>query len=243
MVNLLSSSFPAVIDIVVVLIILLFTVLGFAKGFINTFLKSFGTIISLIIAVLLCATVTNFLSNEFSLQTSLANKFIGTVNSIFGEELMASPLETATENSFSSGLIAGWIIKSVLQIKDAGNYPEGTTLGVATSQVFAYYVLVIISFVILFIILKILCFLLAKFALKLHQRKIVGLVDRMFGLALGFIRGLLFIQIIILSIQAIPIGFIQNISSAIESSVVTAFISDINIYGVMIDSLKNIVIK
>lgn len=243
MVNLLSSSLPAIIDIVVVLIILLFMVLGFAKGFINTFLKSFGTIISLIIAVLLCATVANFLSSEFSLQTSLANKLIGTVNSIFGEELMARPLETATESSFSSGLIAGWIIKSVLQIKDAGYYPVGTTLGMATAQVFAYYVLILISFVILFIILKILCFLLEKFALKLHKRKIIGLVDRIFGIVLGLIRGLLFVQIVILTIQAIPIAFIQNISSAIESSVITAFISDINIYGIIIDSLKNIVIK
>ena len=113
----------------------------------------------------------------------------------------------------------------------------------ATTQVFAYYVLLLISFVVLFIILKILCFLLAKFALKLHQKKIIGLVDRIFGLALGLIRGLLFVQMAILSIQTIPIAFIQNISSAIESSVITAFISDINIYGIIINSLKNIVIK
>jgi len=243
MVNLLSSSLPAIIDIVVVLLILLFAILGFAKGFVNTFLKSFGTIISLLLSVLLCATVVNFLSEQYSLGVGLSNKLLGTVNSIFGEELMSLPIEATGGEALKEGGISGWIITNLLQIKENGAYPQGATIGQAISQVFAYYIWYAIIFIFLFIIFKVLCFLLIKFVVKLQEKKIIGTTDRVFGLFLGLIKGILYIQGTLFALQSIPLGFIQSFNLAVDSSVITNFISNINIYGVIVDAMKNIVIR
>ena len=88
----------------------------------------------------------------------MAERLVKTVNRIFGEELMSQPLESASELSLKDGGVAGWIIKNLIQIKDTGAYPEGATLGVAISQIFAYYILIVIVFVVLFIIFKVLFF-------------------------------------------------------------------------------------
>ncbi len=243
MLNLLSSSLPAIIDIVVVILILLFAILGFAKGFINTFLKSFGSLISLILSVLLCATVVNFLSEQFFVGATIAERLVKTVNKIFGEELMSQPLGSASELSLKDSGVAGWIIKNLFQIKDNGAYPEGTTLGGAISQIFAYYILIAIVFVVLFIIFKVLCFLIMKFAIKMQERKMVGTADRVLGLFLGLIMGISFVQGTLFAIQSLPIGFIQDLSLAIDNSVITNFISNINLYSVILDSIKKIIIR
>ena len=237
---LLAMNGGTIVDIVALCLIALSAIIGLCRGFAKTFISAFGSIISIILAFLLCSTVAGFLENKFGLITTISDKLQGVLTGIFGETLMDTTLQEATEATFAEAGVASWIANIVLSVKGSGNVDMNVTLNQIICPVFGYYITALIAIIILFILFKILFFLIGEFIKKLSEIKIIGTVDRTLGLILGIIRGVIIIQLLILIINIIPIAAFQQVSLDIENSVFVSFINGINIFGLILNAITGI---
>ncbi len=236
--NLLLISSGAIVDIVALVFLLGFAILGYVRGFAKSFVSLFGTIFSLILALLLCPTVARFIENQFSLVSTISKSLEGTLSKLFGETIMNTTLEQATESSLGDAGVAGWIVSLIIIFKGESGIPTDVTLNQLLCPTIAYYVVILIAIVILFIIFKILFFLLGVLIKKLYVIKLVEVTDRILGLALGIISGVIYLDGIILLISIIPLGFVQDLYSYILSSGFTMFIHNINLFGWIMNAVS-----
>lgn len=238
--NLLLVSWgSAIIDAVALILILLYFISGLKRGFIKTFFSTFGAIFSFLLAVLLCSTVANFLEKNYGTVSSVANWLSGGLNGIFGKDLMDTTLAQATQSDMSSGGVASWIISLVLSLKSSANIPTDVTLSQVISPVLAFYIVCAISLLALYIIFRIIFFLFGELAQKLHKFKPTALIDKLLGAVFGLIKGIVILDIAIIVINAIPLGFVQSIAIEIENTAITSFISNTNLIGMLFDFLFN----
>ncbi len=237
MYNLLAGlSTGAIIDIVALAVIIVFAIIGLIQGFTKTFVSAFGGILALLLAGLLCGSMANFLEDKFSFITSVAGKLGGVMKNVFGE-VVDIPVGDSSEAILTKQGVAMWLVKMIFSIKE--EVPPETTVNSIICPIFAYYVVVIISFVALFILFKILFALLSRIVKSLYVFKLVLATDKILGLALGLVRGVIIVQILILVVNVIPISFFQNIAANIQYANFTNFINTINIFNVIINSFTS----
>lgn len=238
MLNLLLINPGAIIDIVALIFILGFALFGFARGFAKSFVSLFGTIISLLLAILLCPAVARFIESKFSLVTTLSESLSGTLDKIFGETIMNTTLEQATEQSLSDAGVAGWIISLVILFKGEAAVPMDVTLNHVLCPTIAYYIVIIISVIVLFILFKIILFLLSGLVKRLYVIGVIKVVDRVLGLVLGIISGIVYLDAFIILLSIIPINFIQNLYAHVLSSTFTMFLHNIDLFGFILNSVS-----
>lgn len=237
MYNLLAGvSTGAIIDIVALAVIIIFAIIGVIQGFTKTFITAFGGILALLLAGLLSSSMSNFLEDKFSFITSVAGKLGGVMKNIFGD-VVDTPVGGSTEDLLTKQGIAMWLVKLIFSIKT--EVPPETTINSIICPIFAYYVVVIISFIVLFILFKILFALLSRIVKSLYVFKLVLATDKVLGLVLGIARGIIIVQILILVINIIPIGFFQNIALNVQYAKFTNFINSINIFNAIINSISS----
>lgn len=236
--NLLLLNAGAIVDIVALVFIFGFALLGFVRGFAKSFVSLFGTIISLLLAILLCPTVARFIESKFSLVSSFSESLAGTLNKLFGETIMNTTLEQATEQSLGDAGVAGWIISLVILFKGDTGIPMDITLNQLLCPTIAYYIVIIIAIVILFILFKILFFLLGVLVKKLYVIGIIKTVDRVLGLVLGIISGIVYLDAFILLISIIPINFVQDLYAYVLSSTFTMFLHNIDLFGAIMNAVS-----
>lgn len=236
--NLLATDIGAIVNIVALVFVILFTIWGFVKGFTKTFLRVFGSILAMVVAGLLAPAVAKFLQDKFSLINRMSESVSGVATKIFGESLMNSTLEDVATNSLESLGLAGFL-KDIVQTAMAdSSIPTTTTLGELICPTFGYYIVLIIAFVALYIVFKIIFFLIGQLVKKLYAFRVVAVVDRVLGLALGFISGVITLELIIMVISIIPVPFFQELYTAISLSTIGGFIEKINIYGIILNALS-----
>ena len=239
MFNLLSANLPLIIDGVAVVFILIFALRGLNKGFAKLFISVFGTIISLLLAVLLCSTVTNVLESKFSVVTNMAGSLEGVLTKVFGEKAMNTTLAQVTSDTVHELKLGSWLTDIVLTFAKDNSIPTDTTLNQIIGPTFGYYVVLVIVIIALFIIFKILFFLLGAFIKSLHSLKLVALVDKSLGFALGLVQGIISLELLIMTVAIIPIPVVQNIYASISLTAFTNFIHNINLYGVIMDMVAS----
>ncbi len=250
--NLLTALTSNIVDIAVILIVLISCVVGLKKGFVKSLISTFGSLFAIILALLLCSSTTAFLETKFGLITTISSGVGGVLTKIFGEEIMLTTLKDATEVSLTNSNLTAWLIKIVIDVKGVGDIPLDYTVSDVVSPVFGYYITCIISVVGLYIVLRIAFFIIGEFAKGLHKVPIVGFVDKLLGFLFGLIKGVIVVQIIILIIRVVPLGFFQNIALSIEQSAIARFIDKINLFSYMlslvsevnlIDTIKALIVK
>ncbi len=234
--NLLALSTGMIIDIVAAALILIITIASIIRGFAKTFISTFGSLLSLLIAVLLASLVTTFLEKQFGMVTAISNGLSGVLTNIFGD-IMNTTIGSATEGSLVSAGISGWLIQIIMSVK-GGDVPNDVSLSQVICPVFGYYVSLLISVIILFIIFKIIFFLIGEIIKKCTTIKIVKWLDKLLGFLLGIIKGIVTVEIIILILQAIPLGFCQSILSELPNAPFTLFINNINLYGIILTNFS-----
>ena len=65
----------------------------------------------------------------------------------------------------------------------------------------------------------------------------IRITDGALGAILGIIRGIVIIDIILMIISVLPIGFFQSIAVEVDSTILTSFLSKCNIFGYIINTL------
>ncbi len=238
--NLLVSSAGTIVDIALIVIILIFAIVGCVKGFVKSFLATFGWLFALIFAVLLCSAVTNFLENKFGLVSSISGGVGNFLTGIFGDKIMNTTLREATEEVLNGSSLSGWLISIVLDVKELEGVPMDVTVNQIISPVFGYYATCVISIVGLFILFRIVFFIIGELMKFLHKIKLIGFVDRLLGFLFGVIRGFIFVQIIMIIIRFIPMGFLQQIVTYLDASGFATFIQKINLFSVMLSALSQV---
>ena len=237
--NILAPGTSAIIDVFALVILSVFVVLGAVNGFAKTFVSIFGTLISFIFAALLCSSVAMFLENKFGFIQTVSNGLKGVLSGIFGEILMNTPLGVVSEEALT-GNIALWLANIILTAKGNVNIPSDTTLNNIVAPIFGYYIVALIGFIALFIIIRIILFLVGELTKKAYKVKLVKAADISLGILLGFIRTFIFFSITLFIIKLIPLGFLQDLTVAIDSTIITKFFSNINIFELIIKTISSI---
>ena len=230
------AIYSAIIDILALCLIIGMAIHGAKNGFIKTFFHSFGSIIALFLAVLLCSTVANFLESSYGTVTNVTTWLEATLTKVFGDEVMNTTLRDVTTDALNQYGIAGWIADIVLDLKNDGSIPLDTTLNQIVCPVFGYYLVCILSAIVLFILFKIIFFIIGSIVKSMHSLFLVAIVDKNLGLVLGIIRALFYIQFLLLIITAIPLGFFQDVMICVNSSYIAGFINRFNVYGLIVNA-------
>ena len=238
MYNSLLLSGGAIVDLVALGFVACFAVIGFIHGFTKTFFKTFGTIIALLLAVLLTSSVVNFMEKTFSLVSSLSDSVAGVLGGIIGEDLMNMNLADASEEILKEAGVAGFIVKIIVKVKLEGTVAAQTSLREIICPTFAYYIALILSAIVLFILFKLIIKVLSEIISK-HTNIVVKSFDKTLGMVLGLINGLINLEIVIMVISIIPISFIQDLSVLIQTSTITKFLHDINIFGLIMSAISS----
>lgn len=230
---------PAILDGIAIFIIIIFVIIGIKQGFVKTFFSTFGGFLALLIAILLCSPTTSFLESKFGAVGTVSKGLSGVLTNIFGDGLMNTTLSSATESGMAQSGLAGWILNYVLSLKGASTIPTDTTLNQIICPVFGFYVVMICCAIVLYIIFRIIFFLVSELVAKLHSFRVVGSVDKILGALFGILRAILMIDLIILIITAIPLGFFQSIVTQFDQTFLVKIIRDTNLYNIIIQSLLN----
>lgn len=236
--NMMFSALSAVIDILALTLIFLFAFMGLKKGFAKSFITTFGMFLSLIFAALLASTSAGVLQKNFGMVESISNGLSGFLTNIFGDALMNTTLEQATEANMSEAGVFSWVIRIVLSIQSNNKIPTDVTLNQIICPVIAYYIVLIIAFIILYILFRLALFLLGEFIVKLHFFKTVRRADKTLGFIFGLMQGIFLFELIVLVIGIIPTGFFQSMLVEINNAPISGFLNKINLFALIMNSIS-----
>lgn len=226
-----ANTGSVIVNLIIIVFIFGFSIRGLVKGFAKTFISLFGTIISLVLAMLVCPSVTNFLENQYNFVTDISLSVEGFLNKLLGAEMMNMTLESASDGALGSTGLGGIITYVVLLFKNDVDIPPDIPLKQILCPTFAYYISMIISVAVLFVLFKICLFIIGEIIKKLYVFSPIKHFDRILGLLLGFIASVIYLEVVILLLNAIPLGFVQRLNAIIQTSSIATVISDFGLLG------------
>lgn len=207
----------AVPDIVLTVAVLFFLVIGFARGFTRSLITFFGTLVSLILAIVLCSAFSRFLSDKFHLLEKFSDLFRGwlpKLGSAFTEDIGGQDLAS----SLGKVSLPAFLVKAVLSLSVAEDVPAETTLTDLLSPVLGNYLLLVLSFLVLFILFRLFFLLLSAFLKNIKKIPVLGAIDSILGMVLGFLQSLVFAFSVFAVISFLPAGWMEKPRTAIENS-------------------------
>ena len=154
MANLLLSS-NATVDIVLIAIMALFAFYGFIKGFTSLLVRFLAGILTLVLSFVLCRNAADFLNDVFGMTDKLSASIAGALPGVFGEELMSMPVSMVNEGNLGSLSVPKFIVNLLLKIASDGSVPADTAVVDVLAPAFAYYIAVVIGFVLCYILFRI----------------------------------------------------------------------------------------
>ena len=116
----------------------------------------------MLFAVILSPSVVKFMQNEFNVVKDLSNEISDVVSKFFSKDVLSMKISDATKGSLTSAGLSGYVASIILSFKK-GSYPPQTSVGDVLNPTFAYYIVLIISMVVLFIIFKLIFYVYFKF--------------------------------------------------------------------------------
>jgi len=229
MFNFLASTVTApavIVDIAVIAIILVMAIISSVKGFMKCLIGFIGTVMSVVLALLLCKTVSSFFQNQFGWLTSISNFFCERLSTISALNVdISDPSELSPLN------IPVFIISVVAEAFSSEAIPAGTTAAELIAPVLAQYLLNIISFLIIFLLVKLVCFFLNKTLGEAFRNiPIVKSVNGVLGFAVGAIEAVLLVCTVLYILSLFPSDGIRDF---ISSTTVVYFFYNNNFAGLL----------
>lgn len=182
----LGGTYFAIVDVVLIAIILIAGIIGAIQGFLKQILSVLGILAAIIISCLFCQFVASALTSMFP---GITESIAGEINSVINldsilsssatKESIIEVLQTTQLPAFTYDLIADIILKY------AGD--------VQISLVIAEWVVVGISFVVLFILSLIVFAIIKKFLNALTKLPIIGTINTVLGAVFSILKVLIVI--------------------------------------------------
>ena len=233
MLNLMSSNISAIVDIVALVFVVVYAIFGIIKGFTKTFFAMFGTFIGLILAAALAPSMARFIEDKLGWISTLTESLSGALDNFFSRDLSTMLVSSASEQTLEKMGIGGFLIKAVLSAKASAEIPADSTVMDVIYPTFAYYIVVIISLIALFIIIKLIFFIIGEIVKKHYTNKKIKFFDRVLGFVIGIFHGIIVVEMIIMIIGVIPVGFFQNIYTGVQLSTFASFLEKINLFRII----------
>ena len=192
-----------VLDIIIAAIFAGFIYICAKRGFITVFYSFASTMIAVIAAISLAKVFVMITGGLFGLQGTLATGFTDTFAKVpgFDADVSGKDVTSLLATGDLPAIIANLVAKKYVNATLAA----GTTLSMIVGDTMAELLTVLISAVILFGLFKALIFVLMKFCNFLSKK--IGLVNaanRILGVVVGFVEGLLIISLVLSILALIP---------------------------------------
>lgn len=201
-----------IFDIIILIILLLTMVFGFRRGFVYSFIHTLSLIGTLIAAFFGARFMQGHLEERTMIDDNLYSNLFERFSSTMDSAL--SPLDTLP-------LILGRKVEAA----------SGDTAALAAEKLTDFLMLVL-SFLILFIAIKLICYLIILFFSRKNSDGFIGAVDGLLGMLAGFIKGVL-IVFIVLALLVPGMNFMSTASAelfmaALDNSYVAKTLYDAN---------------
>lgn len=225
-----------VVDIILFAVLAIAIFIGWKRGLVLSIFLLGSTIISIILASLLSPVVSAGL-DKLGVADAMAPKFSSYVEEAMLKEYSqtgAMDVEAAADSlplpSFLSDKVAE-------NINDSAADSIESIAGKIGAEA-ADMVCTVISFAIVFVLVMILMQVIKKLLKIVVRLPIVNKVDKIGGLAIGLVQGLLFVLVVLLLVSALSsASFMQGPVEAIEGSTLTRFLYEGNFIGKIIAAL------
>ena len=163
-----------VMDILVCVVIVASAALGAHKGFALTIISFMQWFVCLILGIILCGPVRTLIYDH----TTMDDFF----QEAIATRLSASVTDSPTYNSIPD-LFSGWV-------QDGTNSLIATTAAEITSVI-----LTVISFVLIILGIRLVCYIIVHGFSKKHHKGFIGFADGLGGFAVGLVRGIIYVFI------------------------------------------------
>lgn len=188
-----GSSYVAIIDLVLLALLIVSLLIGAKKGFLGQILSILGSVASIILAVMLCEKVADFIITSMP---SFVEGLKGKIGELFGltDELLAGTKEQILQSLAQTNIPA--FLHDILAnaiIETAGDLD--------IVNILTKWVLVAISFVLIFIITSIVFALIKSIFKGLTKISIIGALDRILGAILMALKLLIIATILITAVS------------------------------------------
>ena len=230
--SLLAFSLTAA-DAVLVIIVLAFFSVGFIKGFSKIFTSFFGTLLGLVLAFLLCNKFALLMDDAFGFIDKLAaalNKKLPAMGEYMNMQIYD---ETSLMSALNSSSLPSFLKRGAFNLLSpllANSEALPVTLSSLLSLLFAYYIMIAISFIVLFILVKLIFIIISSFLPKATFTPL-KVVDKILGGAIGLFKAAVVVYLLLLIISLLPASFMAPVNENIQSSVLVKYLSDTNLLG------------
>lgn len=162
-----------IFDIIILIILVLTMVFGFRRGFVYSFMHTLGLIGSLVAAFIFAKPVQSLVSEKTMLDENLYNTIFENVSSSLNS--MLGPTDTLP----------------LILTTNINAAADGTAAVIA--QNLTGFAMQVISFLVIFIVVKLICYIIISIFSKRNSDGFVGFFDGLLGLIAGFIKGILIV--------------------------------------------------
>ncbi len=194
-------------DFIVIAIIAIFAIFGYKRGFLRSVVGMLSLIASIALAWMLYPVVTDLFTS------------LGLSNIVFEE----------IQNVMSSHIGSTEQISALPQFMRAAASAGSAEIIASTAAALTETVMNIISFIAVLIIARIIIWIAQKLLIAVSKIPLIGFVNKLAGLLLGAVQGLLITFILFSIIYAIvPMSDNSSLYSSIENSVIAGKVYDAN---------------
>ena len=208
------ATFGIIIDIAVVAVFIIFSLIGLKKGFLRSVLAILSWGLCLIVAIFAAKYVAGWLNGLYNfsgligkqISKSLikSNEFFAQAVNIYEAGGKDSLIHSIPNNV--NGIIAQ-ITKAVFSSSNV-NMSSTNTIGSVVGASLGHISMLVISGILVFVVLKVATSLLSKLFKNIEQTKILGGLNKILGLILGFLKATLIIgtiNIVLIAITLVPV--------------------------------------
>lgn len=226
--NYFKNTASWICDIVVILILIIFGLIALKKGFFKCLLGFIGTIASIVLAYLFCKTLMQYFESWWG--------WVSKLTAFFEDKFAAIPgfnqsITSDLNESLNAANVPGFIISIIVKAFADTPIPDGTTVAQLVAAPAANLLIMLASFLIIFLLVKAVCLLLAHTLGDLFNRlPVVGGINRFLGFILGIVEGLILVYALTTVMSILPFEPIHNM---VSNSIVTKFFTDYNLLGVI----------
>ena len=164
-----------IIDILIIVCGLLVMLIGYLRGFMNKALTLVGLVLMFVVAILFCGQLAGFFKSTGFIYNDLYNTCLTKVSA---EGVLSERFAVTVEKAFGIHAAIATIIAFVF-----GN-PAKNMTAEQTSDVIAFKVTVVISFLIIFFLLAIVLVILKIITAQIRENKVIKKIDGIFGIFL-----------------------------------------------------------
>lgn len=237
MFNLLAEMGAGTIcDIVIAVVTLIIVFVNIKKGFVRQIIGVVATIGAVLIAFLFCKDLLALVNAQFGWQDKFADKLASSLSA--QEFFNASLTEENVRVAISSIGLPDFVSDAAVKLLSGA---EGVAENVGTflSTVIAKYVLLSLSFIVLFIVARLLLGLLKLLIVKLFTLPVLKGVDRLLAIVLGLIKSVVLIYVAVYIIQLLPasVSFAESVKAAVDASRVVSLLNGSEVVGFIISKI------